>query len=361
MMDEIKIIVVEDDPEQQQIFRASVVVDEKKNNRKVNYEFAKTTDDAISRIDGTYDGAIIDLKLEDDDEGGDRVVQKMMESLFRVPVIFVTGHPTRVEESPLIINIRPRADGTYEDDLDCFFRIYRSGLTKIVGGRGRIEQGFHKVFLNNLLPDKQRNTWEMYGDEDPVRTEKALLRLTLNHLYMQLEDDGEECFAEEVYLFPPIQNGLKTGSIVKEKNGNKQFIILNPACDLVVRNGGQINTDKILLVAIDEESTVYGHILKKLDGQEERKEILRRFYANNRTLYHHWLPPTSFFPGGFINFRKLNTFNKRECRRNYDDPAVQISPHFIKDILSRFSTYYARQGQPEIECNKIIEDISQVE
>ena len=121
-MDKIKIIVVEDDLTQQQIFSDSVVVYEKKNKRKVIYQFAETTDEAISIIDGSYDGAIIDLKLKGEDEGGHHVVQKMMESFFRVPVIFVTGHPTLVTKTPLVINVRARADGTYEEDLDCFFR-----------------------------------------------------------------------------------------------------------------------------------------------------------------------------------------------------------------------------------------------
>jgi len=43
--------------------------------------------------------------------------------------------------------------------------------------------------------------------------------------------------------------------------------------------------------------------------------------------------------------------------KKYDMPCIQVSPQFVKDILARFSSYYARQGQPEIESNEMIKEI----
>jgi hypothetical protein len=356
-MDEIKIIVVEDNAFEQKLFVDSVRVYQEKYGRKVDYVFSSNTIDAIKVIDASYDGAIIDLKLEDEEEGGNLIVQKLMESLLRIPVIFVTGHPDLVERTPPVVNVRPRGEGTYELDLNFFFSLAVSGLSKIMGGRGIIEQTLNKVFLENLLP--QHSIWGNYGLSDSSRAEKALLRYAINHLSHLLEDE-EYFYPEEVYLIPPMLTGFKTGSIVREKGQEKYYVILNPACDLVVRVGGQISTDRLLVVEIDDGAKVYDYILRKLPTQEERSEKLQKIFRNGHTLYHHWLPKTTFFPGGFINFRKLSTLTLSECRKTFEAPGIQISSQFVKDILSRFSSYYARQGQPDIDCAPAVIEISKV-
>ena len=77
--------------------------------------------------------------------------------------------------------------------------------------------------------------------------------------------------------------------------------------------------------------------------------------ANNNRQYRHWLPPTKFFEGGVVNFRKLKTLHKKDFKEQFEKPYIQISPPFVKDIVSRFSAYYARQGQPDID-NKVFVD-----
>lgn len=361
----MKIILVEDNEEQRQIFSDSVDVYEDQHSCKIEVVYAGSLKDANQQIDLSFDGAIIDLQLKEEDEGGNKVAENILENFPRIPIIFVTGFPGAVDnDNPLIIYSRARESRTYAEDLKLLWGIYRTGLTRILGGRGKIEQILNKVFRDNLLPNFE--SWKVYGEKDSSGTEKALLRFTLNHLVQLLDDDEDQCFPEEVYIYPPLVEGLKTGSIVKEKDGENLCIILSPACDLVVRTGGQINTDRILLVEIDMEQKVYGHIFKRIDKndtvdsedkQSEKKEVLNRSFRNQHTLYHHWLPKTSFFPGGFVNFRKLSALSKKECRKKFNEPHIQISPHFVKDILSRFSSYYARQGQPDIERNKIIEEI----
>ncbi|MEM8452862.1 response regulator, partial [Morganella morganii] len=74
---------------------------------------------------------------------------------------------------------------------------------------------------------------------------------------------------------------------------------------------------------------------------------------NNKTGYYHWLPKVDFFPGGTINFRRVSTYSECELDTDFHKSNLQISPSFIKDIVSRFSSYYARQGQPDIEYDII--------
>jgi len=356
-MSEIYIMVVEDNSGDRQIVRDSAEFYELEFDRKVKIEFCDNVPDAIARINGSFDGAILDMKLQNDEEGGNKILEAIENSTFRVPVIFVTAYPDLVDNSNLVLRSRPRGEGKYSDDFDAFFDFYHTGITKIMGRRGKIEEALGKVFINCLMPKPQRDTWIGYGQKDPVKTEKALLRFTLNHLMQMLDDDDELSFPEEAYLYPPVQQGFKTGSIVKEKGADSFSVILNPACDLVVRSSGQIKTDRLLLVEIDGHNKVYDHILKKLSTSEEKEEKLRLFFCNRYSPYYHWLPETTFFAGGFLNFRKLSTMSPKECLKKFERPKVQVSSHFIKDILSRFSSYYARQGQPDIECSDIVKNI----
>ncbi len=204
------------------------------------------------------------------------------------------------------------------------------------------------MFRRNLLP--QRNKWIEYGEreKDSSRTERALLRHTLNHLLCLLDDGSEKCFPEEVYIHPPMNPQLSTGSIVKCRTSETYFVVMNPACDLVVRDDGKFKTNRILVGEIESQASLFpvppaGALSNNKMGD------LKRAYQNKWTNYHHWLPKTDFFEGGFINFRKIKSFTQDDFNEKFKESESQISPSFVKDIVSRFSSYYARQGQPDID------------
>ena len=295
----MKILLVEDEQEQQDAFKEAIYVLEHRDSLNVEYKIVKDVSGAMTAIDGSYDGAIVDLKLGDDEIGGNEVVRQLGDAFTRIPIVFVTAFVDFVDNHPSVIKKRRREDGTYESDLLLFKGIYDTGLTRIMGGRGDIEKHLTEVFLKNLLP--QIETWVSYGKKDSERTEKAFLRYALNHLFQLLEEGDERCFPEEVYLHPPMSGNITTGSIVKEKCNNKSFVVLSPACDLVIRPNGEFKTDRILLVEIEEENDIAKDI-----GKKKRRSLC----ANNQELYYHWLPKIKCFDGGFLNFRKLKTVDK---------------------------------------------------
>ena len=119
----------------------------------------------------SFDGAIIDLRLAGNPEGGNEIVHQLGDSFNRMPIIFVTAYPDLVNDHPSVIKTRSRDNGTYESDLLLFQEIHNTGLTRIMGGRGFIEQHLSEVFLKNLLP--QIATWVSYGEDNSERTEKS--------------------------------------------------------------------------------------------------------------------------------------------------------------------------------------------
>lgn len=352
-MSKLRLLVVEDGEQDLEACRDSVerYVDEK--NRDIELAECKSLDKALERLDNSFDGAIIDLKLAAEGDEGNQVIKKIEESFFRIPIAIFTANPDNSDDTLnqkiMLLGIFQKRETQYDELLDRFWEIYDTGLTHIMGGRGLIEQQLAEVFLKNLRP--QIETWVSYGKEDSERTEKALLRYTLNHLFQLLEEDEERCFPDEVYLHPPLSGNITTGSIVKDKTTDRPFVVLSPACDLVVRGeNGRSNTEHILLVEIESVDDA-------LDGSRSKNKV-ESLVKNNRQ-YFHWLPPTGFFEGGVLNFRKLSTQTKDKFDENFESPSTQISSFFVKDIIARFSSYYARQGQPDIDSSDFVAHYTQ--
>ena len=221
-----------------------------------------------------------------------------------------------------------------------------------MGGRGLIEKRLWVVYERNLL--RQKKQWVLYAKDSPTRTEKALLRHTLNHLFQLLDEDEDCCFPEEMYLAPSLTDKIQTGSIVKERESSKWFVVMNPACDLVVREDGKRNTDRVLLVEVDPGTSLFPWF-DDTNLSKEKQGILKSAFRNNKSTYYHWLPKTNFFSGGFLNFRKLSTLENDTLSERFETPSqIQIAPSFIKDVIARFSSYYARQGQPDIDFAKFL-------
>jgi ActR/RegA family two-component response regulator len=379
-MNTLRLLIVEDNEQDLKACQDSVTryQDEKKQN--IDLVVCKSLNDAFNRLDNSFDGAIIDLKLAAHGDEGNQVIKKIEDFQFRIPIAILTGTPDNAVKCASSIGVFKKGEAKYADLLDTFRGIYNTGLTRIMGGRGEIQKTLSQVF-QNMLPLHNR-AWVAYGEHDATRTEKALLRHTLNYLLQLLDGDVENCFPEEVYLHPSPVKSLQTGSIVKRKSDNSFFAVLNPACDLVVRGNGNYKTERILLVEIDSENIVdqvkgiqnskSEKELKRIQSCEHhhpesecykgtltsQKEMIERsvsgLFKNTHDLFHHWLPKTDFFTGGFLNFRKLDSMTKEDFNKNFDLSGIQISPSFIKDVVARFSSYYARQGQPDIDYKGII-------
>ena len=345
-MNIFQLLIVEDDEQEIATCRDTISRYKDEKQREVELVACKDVEEAFSMLDNSIDGAIIDLKLGDLGNEGNQVIRKIEELHFRIPVFILTGTPDAADSDCANIGILKKGEpGTeYTELLDHFWGIHNTGLTRIMGGRGVIECNLNKVFLKNLLP--QKDIWIQYGEVDPPRTERALLRHTLNHLLQLLDDDEDSCYPEEVYLRPPLIEEIRIGSLVREINSKKWFAVMSPACDLVVRKTGKRNTERILIVEVDPEEKL------SLRNKGEFKQAFR----NNKSSFYHWLPKTDFFDGGFLNFRKLVTLEIEKFDEKFEmPPKIQISPSFVKDIVARFSSYYSRQGQPDIDFDKFID------
>ena len=157
-----------------------------------------------------------------------------------------------------------------------------------------------------------------------------------------LDGDETSCYPEEFYLVHPLDKKLTTGSLLKRRKDESCYVIMTPACDLVPRRNGKPKVDWIILAMIVPEDTLF----KALKANGGRKKTLKN---NNDKNCYHWLPKSKVFDGGFLDFCQLQTVPYEGIYSEFDSLNARVAPSFIKDVVSRFSTYYARQGQPTIK------------
>jgi CheY-like chemotaxis protein len=310
-MTEFRLLLVEDREEDIEFCKDTLRRYKDQTGRGVKLLEARTVEEALRAINEPLDGAIIDLKLAERGDEGTAVIAKIQEEFHRIPVAILTATPDAAEMEQSFIGVYKKGEkgSGYDDLLDRLWEIYNTGLTKILGGRGIIEETLSTVFRYHILPNK--DAWIKYGAKDSASTERALLRHTLSHLLQSLDSDDEKYYPEEVYLAPPVSKNITTGYILKGTNSGKWQVVLTPACDLALRPDGNTNSDRLLLVEIDSSDTVLPKLSDTGPSNEQRK-TMEAIFANKKTSYHHWLPKTDYFPGGIINFRKIQSIPKAD-------------------------------------------------
>ncbi|MCX9013996.1 MAG: hypothetical protein OIN89_04230 [Candidatus Methanoperedens sp.] len=343
-MSKFKLLIVEDDEGDLETCRTTILRYEKEKEREIELVESKTLEDAQIKINNSFDGVIIDLKLGNTGDEGNIVIREIHDK-YRFPVAILTGTPGNADpDFNNIINVYKKGEHGLDEILNYLIQIYDTGLTRIFGGRGHIENAMDKVFWNHIMP--QLDSWISHVERGE-ETEQALLRFTINHLLEILNHNSDICYPEEMYISPVISDNIRTGSIVSDREKGKKYIVMSPACDLVCHSDGNFKTDRILLCEIEDFNIVKDIALKGYKKTEKMKDKVKELINDNYTAYYHWLPKTSVFEGGFINFRWTKALEKHDFDDNFNLPQVQVSSHFIKDVVSRFSSYYARQGQPD--------------
>lgn len=344
-MEPLNICIVEDDSADIGLCQTAVDIYQETHGRQISLVACKNFAEAKKELNkSVFDGAIIDINLRSTTSDGDTVIKHIQESFFRIPTVILSGTPNATEYARAGIQVFIKGETKYSDLLDYFCKIQDTGLTRIMGGKGQIEEHLLKVFQTSLMPSM--DTWTSYAENYPSdMIERSLLRFTMNHIMQLTGDDNDEFLPAEMYLCPPKDNRLHTGLIIKERDSDKQFVVLTPACDLVIRKG-QIKADQILLGEIENEP----------EGDDKEQKKGKKKKKPSQLPWTQHLPAALGFEGGRLNFRRIHSVSKediinRECmidNKKFGSLEMQISPLFLKDIVFRFSSYYARQGQPEI-------------
>lgn len=319
---------------------------DKKEEEQYQLNIAETYSAGVEKISEKLDGIIVDIKLDGTCNGNDII--RMIVEKFRVPVVIFTGTPDVEECEELPIKIYKKGEVNHEEILSELIAVSKTGLFNVLGGNGKIESVMNQIFWRNLYP--QIELWKDKREQG-VNTETILLRYVISHIQEIIDNEMPAYVTEEMYISPPIDEKIKTGSIIQSKEDNVYYMVLSPPCDLVVHNG-KIKTDYVLICKIDSQDRINDELLQGVQKKSAKEKKIATALNNNHTNYYHWLPQNTLFEGGYVNFRKVATYSPEDLSQKFYPPKVKVQESFVKSILNRFSSYYARQGQPDFNFNE---------
>jgi len=367
---ELKLLIVEDDNKQVKLYQDAINEFNKSSDIQIVPEISHDLNDGLEKLKiRNFDAAVVDLILgsEDTEGKGNEILREILKNL-RFPIFVMTGFLDELDEDLRIENafykVYRRTDKSTDDLLKDITDLYKTGITRILGGKGVIEELLQRVFWEHIADNM--DCWKSEV-KDTQKCERILSRCILTYLseHLSMIETGEFDFYHpaEVYIIPPIKRDFFIGDILKEKNCQKFYIILTPACDMVLRRDRQEksyrNAEKILLVNMIqlEEVQEIDKYIKNPSNTNEKK--VERYIKNIKKNRYHFLPPFGTIRGFLIDFQNVHSVEYSDLLEHYDRIASTDS-EFLKDIIARFSSYYSRQGQPTFDKLTVCEKLKQL-
>lgn len=352
-MSEICLLIIEDEAAQIQVYE-DVIAQHNKNHKPIfKFTICKNYAEGEQALRSPfYDAAIIDLKLSGAEElEGRKLVEAVYQKL-RIPIIIYSGSIGQIDDikENTLLKKKLRTE-KLSAILFEIISIYNTGITRLLKPSGNLDNQLTHIFWNHLSNDL--DIWIQHNNPD------TLLRYILSHFqeYLDIDPIGDfqEYHSSEVYIKPPIKKNNHTGDLIGYM-GNL-FLILTPACDMVINykfdeKGIKIpfrKAETMLLAPLIEFD--YKKICLNKKGELDKGKISE--FVKNGNYRYHYLPPYLNSNGYVIDFQKLQSISFEEKINT----VASISSPFIKDIISRFSNYYSRQGQPTFYQDNIIDEL----
>ena len=371
----MKILIIDDDEAVKKLFLEAIELWNglHKNSQVVAFDepdFIKDPDEARGVIETSglveYDGLIVDLRFKDVIKG-DELLDAINQRLLRIPIVVYTGTPDSVRG--LCYRVCTKSEVKVDDILAWFSDVKMSGLMSVIGRQGSIERKLQDVFCRFQTYSLDR--WAALGKSCGTDVaERSAMRHILMHLLDSLYLEDDMVFPDEFYLRVATEGPLKTGDVLlKDK---EYYLVISPACDLVVRECGTTNTEFVVLLKLVStedaaETKVREKVAKfikqvkenskkdpteaELKAQKEKVYLGFRFEQGKKPRtyeYVHAIPSVSEMRAKYVAFRSVISVPYDKAFDEFARTGLRVAPPFLKDIQSRFASYYGRQGHPDI-------------
>ena len=317
------------------------------------------------------DGIILDLKLAEQADAGQLLIDELNAMHRRIPIVVFTATPDSLSFQYLLGTFK-KGTSQYDAAFERFEIAQKVGLMKILGCDGLIELRLKEIFDKAIV--SRLDSWKKYVDAvGSENAERALSRSVVEHLHEALDGNSDEYAPDEFYVtdLSNQQSFVRSGEILTSRNtaDKKYFVVISPACDLALHGDPcKPKSDVVQVCELEPVSALFksvGGCVSKRIGKESKKagddlktrqekvdaailsfhnQVLENRYAT----YYHYFPAAVGFDGLIMNFRHLKMHSHAEVTTEYTKTGYIVSPNFFRDIQSRFAAYYGRQGQPEI-------------
>lgn len=338
----IKLIILEDDKDWCELYKESI---DDYNSEDTNvYTLECSVADNMNQFyelmfTNDYDVLIADINIKDIMDGN-TAIKKAVEKL-RIPVFVVSGDVSKLESNEkesCIYRIYQRDQIDLEDLFKEIADMFAENDYNILKLGGEIDNKINKIYRESINDANLINTFRKQKN----RLVRYITSRIADELRISDRYKHDEYKTIEVVIMPGIGEKIYSGDIVEYNNAD--YVIMNPPCDIE-----QNKTDFYLLCKIVYEPL--NEVFNK-KTEENRKLALGNFVNNNKSRYH-LIPPTYKYKGGVLDFQNIITVGINDLIAEHKKATLAIE--FMKDIRCRFSSYYARQGQPQLIVDEVYE------
>ena len=353
----MKLLIVEDDKPTLQSYVDNIESFNKKSDVQIEYVTKETIEEARdSLLSPDFDGAIVDLKLSSSttELEGLEIVEEI-ENNQRFPIYIVSGSIAQIEKEENAFLKKRNRDSDFKKILSEIVEIYKTGITNILGRKGEIDKYLNNIFWNHL--SNSMDLWIKDTTRSPEDKEKSLLRYTISHMQEYIDEGIEKYHPSEFYITAPIKSNIFTGDIVIYEDN--RYLVLTPSCDIVLREDGNRNANRILFCKILHLKDVvknYSSLNSDTGVNNDNRKRLNSYIENNKQ-NDHFIPKSNSLDAGLVDFQDKLTISSNDVEKhlasNEMERIATISMPFLKDIISRYSNYFSRQGSPDFNVNEI--------
>jgi hypothetical protein len=349
-MNEISLLLIEDAPTDIQIVENAVSdFNEENPELKIDLKHCNNIVEANSILSSKdIDAAIIDLRLgSTDTPEGLHLVEEILHNNSILTFVYsgTTGYTAHLEsQESNFFKIYTKGTHRVIDILNEIALLYNTGITQLLS-KGEIHEEFNRLIIE-IFWKHISNSIDFWSQNN---NKQSLHRYVQSHILEHYKFDSSGQLADyspaEIYITPPINNEPHTGDILKRPQ-NETWLILSPACDMVIQSGRPIrNAEYVTLVKMVSIDELVGsdRPLSKTKKDKLQKKL--------KGLRHFSLPLPRFgdIPSSYIDFQQILSLPQEELKNPDILRIGTISDLFIKDIVFQFSSYYSRQGTPNVD------------
>ena len=355
----LNLLIVDDDPEVIKHYQKEISEwnEGKADPEKIYPTITRNSEEAKEALKNhNFGAAIIDIRLDNKDTSktaGNDVLEIIYEKI-RFPTYVLSSNIGELDEKyedNHFISKHARDSILFSELLSNIVKRFSTGITKILGQRGELEKALDRMFWHHL--PEAISHWEESTQDAEVK-EKQLLRYTLSHLQEMLatSEDGvdERRNRAEIYIYPPVKEGPAAGLVVRRLADDSYAMVLTPSCDLAQNKAEHVQlVDIVNMLERDD-------ICAKTTNNA-RKQLIESYVKNNKADRFHFLPHFGSLRPGILDFQRVSNIRIDDLTKQFQS-ICSISPSFYKDIVSRFSSYYARQGSPDFDEKTVSSEIN---
>ncbi|MEE4091976.1 hypothetical protein V2I59_00355 [Pseudomonas viridiflava] len=316
-----------------------------------NVTYAETKLDALTLLSRTsFDCAVVDLRLPDASATevasaplGNDILKKLLEDI-GIPTVVYSAYEGEASEAIGSSNIRVHTkQGGEGQQILASFAAQSGLMAAMKATRNSISKATALLF-NQSIWLRWETRWAK--EEDKQMITDVIARQTASHIADALAQATLNHHPDEFYVVPALYlNRVDTGDLFVIDG--QVHVVLSPRCNMANKQPSHI----VLAVCSPMQDWVSWRECFLTGNAKQREKAvkdMRSHASQGHGIATHFLPPLSDKGPWLVEFQEVRTIQFEDINALLPQRIASIAPHFIPNLVQRYSSYLGRIGQPDI-------------